>query len=130
MGDRISIQFKNGDSKSVVLFSHWDGRSLLDRAQNYLDNRFIGMDNIQPLGRKDPETVMVDFIVWLLKDKGIISSNYYLGATSNDGDNSDNGHFMIDLKAMKIEGYESICDNCKEEVDPSDNYCRSCGNEL
>lgn len=29
MGNRISFQFKNGQDKSVVFFSHWDGKSLL-----------------------------------------------------------------------------------------------------
>lgn len=107
MGDRISIQFKNGDDLSVVLFSHWDGMDLVKRANKYIKElekevnasvwRGIGP---YPLQRYEPGTVMIDFLRSMFKDSPHerISGNYYLGATPNDGDNSDNGHHIINLK--------------------------------
>ena len=130
MGDRISIQFINGKEKSVVLFSHWQGKGLLQMTKTYLsglkaDMKATGHDNpTLPLTRYEPNTVMLDFIVWLgakykktdktrlklYRAKGKegewaingcifgskhIDSDLYLGATEEDGDNSDNGHFLI-----------------------------------
>ena len=37
MGDRISINFVNGAWTSPALFSHWQGTSLLDDVETYLD---------------------------------------------------------------------------------------------
>jgi hypothetical protein len=39
---------------------------------------------------------MVDFITSFCVSR--VNSNYYLGATELDGDNSDNGHYIFDLK--------------------------------
>jgi len=52
-----------------------------------------------PLSRLEPNTVMLHFIKYLA-EKGQLDSewgNYYLGIDENDGDNSDNGHFHIEL---------------------------------
>ena len=106
MGDRISIQFVNNDDKSVVFFDHWAGRSLLEEAQDYLvelnaetpDGR-ISM----PLDRREPSVVMMDFIVWRASKYGFnpplrrVRGSWYLGVDENDGDNSDNGHWYIDV---------------------------------
>jgi hypothetical protein len=106
MGDRISIQFVNNDDKSVVFFDHWAGRSLLEEAQDYLvelnaetpDGR-ISM----PLDRREPSVVMLDFIVWRASKYGFnpplrrVRGSWYLGVDENDGDNSDNGHWCIDV---------------------------------
>jgi hypothetical protein len=103
MGDRISIQFKKEKEKSVVLFSHWQGMSLLDRAKSYLLdlNNWInnqGVNKISyPLTRKEPNTVMVDFIRYITKDEERITSDLYLAKDKNGGDNGDNGHHIIDL---------------------------------
>jgi len=105
MGDRISIQFKNGKEKSVVLFSHWGGLSFFEVAKKYtldLINE-IGLKEMTPLDRLEPNTVMVDFIRYVTEDEKRIESNLYLGATEFDGDNSDNGHKIIDLIIMKME---------------------------
>jgi hypothetical protein len=103
MGDRASIQFKNGEDTSVVLFSHWGGRSFALAAQEYatklkenLHRR--NMKGICPIDRMEPQTVMVDFIRWLTKDMKLVESDLYLGKDELDGDNSDNGHFVIDLR--------------------------------
>ena len=105
MGDRISIQFKNGNETSIVFFSHWDGKEMINAVNRYiavlkkevLANR-IEENNIRfPLDRLEPNIVMLDFIRWFAKDLGRINSNYYLGKDQNDGDNSDNGNWVYDL---------------------------------
>ena len=99
MGDRISISFKKGDNESVVLFSHWGGKSFLEEAREYvkeLKEEKKG-SSMFPLDRLEPETVMVDFIRHLTHYMGRVESDLYLGKTPEDGDNSDNGHFVIDL---------------------------------
>ena len=104
MGNRISISFTNElyNKKSVVLFSHSDGEEFLDTVHDYLAilGILINKDsNIKamPLGRLEPQTVMVDFIKWLTEEYDHVERNYYLGKDENDGDNSDNGHHEIEL---------------------------------
>jgi len=106
MGDRISIQFVNEDDKSVVFFDHWAGKGLIEEAHDYLielnaessDGR-ISM----PLDRREPSVVMIDFIAWRANKHGFnpplrrIRGSWYLGVDENDGDNSDNGHWLIDV---------------------------------
>ena len=104
MGDRVSISFRHGKDESVAFFSHWDGRDLVKAAQKYARALKVLADSkgekgvIMPLDRMDPGTVMVDFIRVYTKKMKVVDSNYYLGATCNDGDNSDNGHWTIDLE--------------------------------
>ena len=102
MGDRVSIQFVNGKEKSVVLFSHWGGVGFVKEARTYAkelkawakkEEESCGM----PLNRFEPRTVMVDFIRHITKGMPRVESDLYLGINANDGDNSDNGHFVIDL---------------------------------
>jgi hypothetical protein len=104
MGNTISIQFVNGAEESVVLFSHWDGRDLLEEAQLYvkeLKEENKGKSN-SPLEKLEPGTVMVDFIRhltrFLTKNEERVESNYYLKASVREGDNVNNGHWRIDLK--------------------------------
>jgi len=111
MGDRISFQFKNGDELSVAFFSHWDGKSILSMVKQYFKEfvRRRMVDNLGderafpfnalPLGRGEPNTMMLDFIVWFFKEMGreTVDSNYYLGKDDCDGDNSDNGNFIFDV---------------------------------
>jgi hypothetical protein len=40
---------------------------------------------------------MVDFIREITDGMERVESDLYLGATDNDGDNSDNGHYVIKL---------------------------------
>ena len=111
MGDRISISFYNYDRESVVLFSHWDGMELVSKVEEYIEElnnaiekelRKNGLSNIWklngPLSRLEPETVMVDFIRWLLTGIERVTGNYYLGVDKYDGDNDDNGHWIFNLK--------------------------------
>lgn len=96
MGDRVSISFVNGNDESVTLFSHWQGKDFVKRAKAYVKtiSPFNGND---PLGRGEPNTVMVDFIRHITKNESQIRSDLYLGKDENEGDNSDNGHFKIKL---------------------------------
>jgi hypothetical protein len=114
MGDRVSIQFQKGDKKSVVFFSHWDGMNLVKNAKLYVKNLKIengGRENY-PIERMEPWTVMVDFISFYIRDQrerrnkrlpniykipDRVKSNYYVMATPDEGDNSDNGHHIISL---------------------------------
>ena len=50
-----------------------------------------------PLGRLEPQTVMVDFIRDISTNKERIDGDLYLGFDENDGDNSDYGHHIINL---------------------------------
>jgi len=99
MGNRISIQFKKGEDESPVLFSHWDGEDLKTQAEDYVEElkKEVGEKECMPIERLEPGTVMVDFIRDLTKNMDRVDSNYYLGKDENDGDNSDNGHFIIEL---------------------------------
>ena len=111
MGDRISLQFKkkwkkdafnlkDTTDKSVVLFSHWQGMDLKEKAEKYIKElkKTATKNGISyPLDRLEPQTVMVDFIRVITKDLKRVDSDLYLAFSENDGDNSDNGHFIIDL---------------------------------
>lgn len=99
MGDRISIQFIKGQEKSVTLFSHWGGIGFLKYAQTYANQLMEETEgkHCYPLERLEPNTVMMDFIRLLTKNLNQVNSDYYLGATPSDGDNSDNGHHLIHL---------------------------------
>ena len=100
MGDRVSISFRKGEEESVVLFSHWGGKAFVAVARGYVrelktEAQRAGMT--WPLFRLEPQTVMVDFIRTLTSGVSRVQSDYYLGKNKEDGDNSDNGHFVIDL---------------------------------
>lgn len=105
MGNRISIQFLNGAVTSVVLFSHWGGLQFREDAETYAKHlaecnvKAEGM-GVTPLQRLEPNTVMVDFIRHMTQDVEAVEHNLYLGVDEDDGDNSDNGHFIIDLTAL------------------------------
>ena len=101
MGARISINFKNKDYKSPVLFSHWGGPEFLEDAKKYLEElkeKTKKYKRITPLSRMEPQTVMVDFIRHLTKDMEMVSGDLYLGSDEHDGDNGDYGHHEIDLE--------------------------------
>ena len=108
MGDRISIQYKNGEEKSVILFSHWQGKSLKEKMNEHYQKVVKPLhdqngDQI-PLSRMEPGTVMVDFIRFLVSKDPFkpIASDLYLVGDLNDGDNSDNGHYILDLETGKF----------------------------
>lgn len=105
MGNRISIAFKNGSEESVTLFSHWGGLGFKKKAKEYLKELKDWLKdhkeaNGSPLSRKEPNTVMFDFIRHIKSGPPTATretGDYYLGKDQNDGDNSDNGHHIIDV---------------------------------
>jgi len=99
MGNRVSISFVNGKEESVSIFNHWDGMDFVNIAKNYAKElkREVGDDEVEPLDRLEPNTVMVDFIRYITKDMTRVSHNLYLGKDKNDGDNCNNGHHKISL---------------------------------
>ena len=117
MGDRISIQFVNNNDKSVVFFDHWAGRTLLEEAQDYIEelNAEIPDGRVSMLlDRREPSVVMMDFIAWRAIKHGFnpplrrIQGSWYLGVDENDGDNSDNGHWCIDVSGSSKEAARVI----------------------
>ena|SRR3972149_4274729 len=100
MGDRISIQFQMGREKSVVLFNHWGGMEFKKTAEQYVKDliKQTKGTSLYPLDRLEPNTVMVDFIRYITKDMERVQSSLHLGVDQEDGDNSDNGHHIIELK--------------------------------
>jgi hypothetical protein len=120
MGDRVSIAFRNLDEESIALFDHWGGENLpLGTVREYCEQLSKDMkkgvdDRIStPLSRMEPNTMMVDFCRWFFpqySDKhdemcsrhqfkhdvpGHITSTLYFGKDGTDGDNSDNGHWVV-----------------------------------
>ena len=101
MGNRISIAFKNGSEESVTLFSHWGGLDFKKTAKEYLKelkewcNQAHQMST--PLSRMEPNTVMVDFIRSYTKNMERVDGDLYLAKDKHEGDNSDNGHHIIDV---------------------------------
>ena len=101
MGNRISIQFKLENRTSIVLFSHWDGTLLIDKAELYAKAlREEVNEELYPLDRLEPSTAIIDFIRHLTLGMERVKSNYYLGKDKLDGDNSDNGHWVLDLQTL------------------------------
>ena len=102
MGDRVSIEFYNSDEdeSSVVLFSHWGGMGFVNRAEHYAEALIAerGDSMTLPIDRLEASTVMVDFIRYVTDGQERVTSDLYLGASEHDGDNSDNGHHVIELK--------------------------------
>jgi len=123
MGDRVSISFVNDvdyindkvREESVPLFNHWGGKEFPQYALNWVRKlkREVNENKEKistPYTRLEPQRVMVLFIADLQKDKRFadytneerITHSIYLGKDKNDGDNSDNGHFVIDINCEKI----------------------------
>ena len=123
MGDRVSISFVNEINylheqrreESIALFNHWGGKEFPQYALNWVKKLkrevLQRRPNIStPYTRLDPQNVMVLFIADLQKDKQFadytnkerITHSIYLGKDKNDGDNTDNGHFVIYINCEKI----------------------------
>lgn len=99
MGDRASVSFAKDGFESVVLCSHWGGKEFHKQAREYAKalKKERNRNDGKPLDRLEPDTVMVDFIREVTKDLIRVESNYYLGKTEDDVDNSDAGHVTIKL---------------------------------
>lgn len=101
------MQFVNDKEKSVVLFHHWGGEEFATkRAKDFLKTLPQGRFGI-PVDRREPQTIMRTFVAWLAQNYpenyGKDTYSMYFGFDENDGDNSDNGHWVVDLVTNKIE---------------------------
>ena len=109
--------------QSPVLFNHWRGTQFPKFAfqwfkkikAKYAKPSSGGGD---PFTRMEPRNLMVQFIAHLRNhedlrydryvnekrttDDELISYSIYLGKTPEDGDNSDNGHYTIDVDNVKM----------------------------
>lgn len=103
MGNRVSIQFVNKNEKSPYLFSHWGGEDFVEEVKEYVQElkaEAKEKGGMYPLHRLEPHTVFVDFIKQYTRaEEGRVESDLYATCTEGEGDNSDNGHFDIDLAA-------------------------------
>jgi len=125
MGDRVSVQFRCTDNEgvrsSVVLFSHWGGKAFARRAYRYaLELRGETDGALMPLDRFDPETVMVDFIREVTREQDRVRCDLYLGASVANGDNTDNGHYIVWLLRGRVLVFHQYGDEEPYEVDPED----------
>jgi hypothetical protein len=98
MGNKVSISFKKGEHESAKLFSHWGGKEFVSKAKEYARKLKEERkdESTFPLDRLDPSTVMVDFIREITHDTEQVEEGLYLPKYGL-GDNSDNGHYVIDL---------------------------------
>lgn len=70
MGDRVSIQFQNGEGKSAIMYSHWGGLGIPGLATEYvrrLKADKVTGDGCGPLSALQPDAVMFNFVWWLQK---------------------------------------------------------------
>ena len=115
--------------ESPALFHHWGGTTFPKFAfdwfkalRKHLKKNHTGSD---PLTRLEPRNLMVQFInaisdeenfrlhhyenktkdigggTWSIDDN-LLSYSIYLGKDGQDGDNSDNGHYTIDVDTGKL----------------------------
>ena len=112
--------------ESPVLFHHWGGTDFPKFAFDWFKvlRKHLKKkeDKSDPLTRLEPRNLMVQFIsaigdeeafrlrnynhdrreiTWSVDDN-LLSYSIYLGKDRNDGDNSDNGHYTIDVDANKM----------------------------
>ena len=130
MGDRVSISFRQKEEtyggptekktrleESPALFHHWGGTELPKVAFAWFKKvkaeakKLGGSD---PFTRLEPRNLMVQLIGTLAREKWDqystgtgkhdtwMTHSMYLGKDSNDGDNSDNGHYTIDVDESRM----------------------------
>jgi hypothetical protein len=128
MGDRVSLSFQQKAEwyvnrkkeehleQSPALFHHWGGTHFPKFAFQWFKDvkEKYGKSGGDPFTRMEPRNLMVQFIAHLRNheelrydtldetDDELLSYSIYLGKDSNDGDNSDNGHYIIDVDACKM----------------------------
>ena len=120
MGDRVSVQFEDHMSKSVVLFHHWGGtqfpKFVLDWFKRFMKQAAIEGHH----ERWQPHNILMPCIAEVaLHYRGVkpgsvvmregkfestpldsISSSIYLGKDEFDGDNTNHGNFLIHMNTM------------------------------
>ncbi len=111
--------------QSPALFHHWGGTDFPKFAFQWFKKvkAKYGKKGGDPFTRMEPRNLMVQFIAHLrnheelryywpktpsandleiVTDDQLLSYSIYLGKDSNDGDNSDNGHYIIDVDKGKM----------------------------
>jgi hypothetical protein len=108
--------------QSPALFHHWGGTHFPKFAFQWFKKvkEKYGGKGGDPFTRMEPRNLMVQFIAHLRShedlryskfnseskdfdtDDDLICYSIYLGKDSNDGDNSDNGHYIIDVDKGKM----------------------------
>jgi len=108
--------------QSPALFHHWGGTHFPKFAFQWFKNvkAKYAKHGGDPFTRMEPRNLMVQFIAHLRNheelrydsfnkktkdydtDDQLLSYSIYLGKDSNDGDNSDNGHYLIDVDKEKM----------------------------
>ena len=118
MSDSVSISFKNGDQESVILTSDWSCFAFLDDIVIYHSQLVktikeqTAAGNIRtPLFRKEPNTVMVDFIRWLTKRMRVVETDYHMSAKKNSG---EMGHCTFDLNTGQFDRMPEYVDDDAE----------------
>src|SRR2546426_5498880 len=84
MGDRISVSFKQDGRESVAFFAHWGGKEFTEEVREYITrlDKEVPRGHTYPLERREPSTVMVDFILHTIPKERAMS-NFYLGKDRN-----------------------------------------------
>ena len=102
MGDRGSISVKDSCRESVVLFRHWGGspgamKELVDATWH----KFVtGMQNeFRSYANRGAEEVIAALTCVAVESDGYSA---YLGKNVDDGDNSDNGHFVLHIESDNL----------------------------
>ena len=110
-------------SESAILSSHWQGIRLVEMALDFVETLQKKLqeekcDGFNPLDRLEPDNVMINFIRMIPSDKdseydkmakyGMISSDYRIVKDESDTDNSDNGHYEIDLSECNKGGKPKV----------------------
>mgnify|MGYP003659228263 CR=1 FL=1 len=129
MGDRVSISFRKKEEtyggpteakttleESPALFHHWGGTELPKVAFRWFKKvrKDTEGKRSDPFTRLEPRNLMVQLIGTLAREKWDqystgtgkhdtwMTHSLYLGKDSADGDNSDNGHYTIDVDTGKM----------------------------
>ena len=115
---------KTGYEESPALFHHWGGTELPHVAFKWFKKVKVEAKKLSgsdPFTRLEPRNLMVQLIGTLAREKwdqyttgltkdkkGVtkhdtwMTYSLYLGKDSQDGDNSDNGHYTIDVDHCKL----------------------------
>ena len=131
MGDRVSISFKDNEENSVSLFHHWGGTHFPKYAFEWFKMlkeqlKKETSKGSTPTTRFEPRTMMAQFVSHMGRSKHFkenkgfgktngksdftkpivseseLSHSVYFGKDSEDGDNSDNGHYTIDVNKCEM----------------------------
>ena len=107
MGDRTSIQFKNKDKLSPILYGQWAGKWILSAADHFLkrlEKDFPVLENgTTPISRREPSALLPMFIsIYIEPPKPGELYSWRLLDSQNVMRGNDNGHWIIDVEKMTI----------------------------